>query len=99
VGFTHEPAIELAHKLVNITPKALAKVFFVDNSSSAVDVALKMSYHYHLNKGKRKAFFLSLTNSYHGETEKVFSFIQCQRDKTEGCGHPNRTRGVTDENL
>jgi len=67
-GFTHEPAVELAHKLVNITPQALAKVFYVDNGSSAVEAALKMSYHYHLNLGKRKPLFLSLTNSYHGET-------------------------------
>jgi len=67
-GFTHEPAVELAHKLVNITPEALAKVFYVDNGSSAVEAALKMSYHYHLNRGKRKPLFLSLTNSYHGET-------------------------------
>ena len=67
-GFTHEPAVELAHKLVNITPTALKKVFYVDNGSSAVEAALKMSYHYHLNLGKRKPVFLSLTNSYHGET-------------------------------
>ncbi len=67
-GFTHEPAIELAHKLVNITPETLKKVFYVDNGSSAVEAALKMSYHYHLNLGKRKPLFLSLTNSYHGET-------------------------------
>ena len=67
-GFTHEPAVELAHKLVNITAQELAKVFYVDNGSSAVEAALKMSYHYHLNKGKRKPLFLSLTNSYHGET-------------------------------
>lgn len=67
-GFTHEPAIELAHRLVNITPKNLAKVFYVDNGSSAVEAALKMSYHYHRNCGKSKTLFLSLTNSYHGET-------------------------------
>jgi len=67
-GFTHEPAVDLAHKLVNITPKDLTKVFYVDNGSSAVEAALKMSYHYHLNKGNRKPIFLSLTNSYHGET-------------------------------
>ncbi len=67
-GFTHEPAIELAHKLVNITPQELRKVFYVDNGSSAVEAALKMSYHYHLNLGEHKALFLSLTNSYHGET-------------------------------
>ena len=67
-GFTHEPAIELAHKLVEITPSELVKVFYVDNGSSAVEAALKMSYHYHLNQGKCKPVFLSLTNSYHGET-------------------------------
>ena len=67
-GFTHEPAVDLAHKLVKITPKGLGKVFYVDNGSSAVEASLKMSYHYHLNKGKRKPIFLSLTNSYHGET-------------------------------
>jgi len=67
-GFTHEPAIELAHRLVNITPRELAKVFYVDNGSSAVEAALKMSYHYHLNSGNRKTVFLSLSNSYHGET-------------------------------
>ena len=67
-GFTHEPAVDLAHKLVGITPPMLKKVFYVDNGSSAVEAALKMSYHYHLNRGKRKPLFLSLTNSYHGET-------------------------------
>ena len=67
-GFTHEPAIELAHKLVDITPGGLSRVFYVDNGSSAVEAALKMSYHCHLNQGKKKAVFLSLTNSYHGET-------------------------------
>jgi adenosylmethionine-8-amino-7-oxononanoate aminotransferase len=67
-GFTHEPAIELAHRLVAVTPQELQKVFYVDNGSSAVEAALKMSYHYHRNKGKEKSLFLSLTNSYHGET-------------------------------
>ena len=67
-GFTHEPAIELAHKLVKITPALLKKVFYVDNGSSAVEAALKMSYHYHRNCGVNKSLFLSLTNSYHGET-------------------------------
>jgi len=67
-GFTHEPAIELAHRLVKLTPDMLKKVFYVDNGSSAVEAALKMSYHCHLNRGKKKSLFLSLTNSYHGET-------------------------------
>ena len=67
-GFTHEPAVELAHKLVKLTPKELQKVFYVDNGSSAIEASLKMSYHYHLNCGETKSLFLSLTNSYHGET-------------------------------
>jgi adenosylmethionine-8-amino-7-oxononanoate aminotransferase len=67
-GFTHEPAVELAHRLVEVTPSILKKVFYVDNGSSAVEAALKMSYHYHRNRGRRKPVFLSLTNSYHGET-------------------------------
>jgi len=67
-GFTHKSAIDLAKKLVEITPKGLNKVFFADNGSSAVEVALKMSYHYFYNKGIKKDTFLSLTNSYHGET-------------------------------
>ena len=67
-GFTHEPAITLAKRLVKLTPDALQKVFFADNGSSAVEVALKMSYHYHLNRGEKRSLFLSLTNSYHGET-------------------------------
>ncbi len=67
-GFTHEPAVELAERLVKITPEGLQKVFYVDNGSSAVEAALKMSYHYHRNRGETKSLFLSLTNSYHGET-------------------------------
>ena len=67
-GFTHEPAVELAHKLVALSPQGLQKVFYVDNGSSAVEAALKMSYHCHLNQGRKKTLFLSLENSYHGET-------------------------------
>jgi len=67
-GFTHKPAVNLADKLVNLTPKGLDKVFFADNGSSAVEVALKMSFHYHKNRGENRPLFLSLTNSYHGET-------------------------------
>ncbi|NOX42926.1 MAG: adenosylmethionine--8-amino-7-oxononanoate transaminase [Gammaproteobacteria bacterium] len=72
-GFTHEPAITLAERLVNLSPKGLNKCFFADNGSSAVEVALKMSFHYWLNKNaennsKIKTKFVSLSNSYHGET-------------------------------
>ncbi len=67
-GFTHLPAVELAQKLVDITPQGLEKVFFADNGSSAIEVALKMSYHTHKNQGEERSLFLSLSNSYHGET-------------------------------
>jgi adenosylmethionine-8-amino-7-oxononanoate aminotransferase len=67
-GFTHKPAVDLAEKLVKLTPKGLDKLFFADNGSSAVEVALKMSFHYHRNRGENRPLFLSLSNSYHGET-------------------------------
>jgi len=67
-GFTHESVVRLSERLVKLTPKGLDKCFYADNGSSAVEVALKMSYHAHLNDGKKKKLFVSLTNSYHGET-------------------------------
>lgn len=67
-GFTHEPAVRLAERLVARAPGDLSRVFFADNGSSAVEVALKMSYHFFLNRGETRPLFVSLTNSYHGET-------------------------------
>lgn len=68
-GFTHKPAIELAQELVAITPKNLNKVFYSDNGSTAVEVALKMSFQYWQNTGnKKKTNFLSLDHAYHGDT-------------------------------
>ncbi len=68
-GFTHESVIELSERLIEITPDSLKKCFYADNGSSAVEVALKMSYHYWKNIGKqKKKKFINLSNSYHGET-------------------------------
>jgi len=67
-GFTHKPAIKLARRLVKLTPKPLQKVFFADNGSSAVEISLKMAFQYFKNKGESRPLFISLTNSYHGET-------------------------------
>ncbi|WNV05742.1 adenosylmethionine--8-amino-7-oxononanoate transaminase [Candidatus Methylospira mobilis] len=68
-GFTHEPAISLAERLLSLTPTGLARCFYADNGSSAIEVALKMSYHYWKNRGDtQKTRFITLTNSYHGET-------------------------------
>ncbi|PAF48239.1 adenosylmethionine--8-amino-7-oxononanoate transaminase [Helicobacter sp. 12S02232-10] len=67
-GFTHEGIVRLSNRLVGLTPKGLEKCFYADNGSSCVEVALKMSYHAHLLDGQKRVKFLSLTNSYHGET-------------------------------
>jgi adenosylmethionine-8-amino-7-oxononanoate aminotransferase len=68
-GFTHEPVIRLSERLVDITPAGLTRCFFADNGSSAVEVALKMSFHYWRNCGRTdKTRFIKLSNSYHGET-------------------------------
>ncbi len=68
-GFSHEPVVELSERLVKLTPTELTRCFFADNGSSAVEVALKMSYHYWRNLGRTgKQRFITLENSYHGET-------------------------------
>ena len=68
-GFSHAPAVELGERLVKLTPEGLDRCFYSDNGSSAVEVALKMSFHYWRNTGKaEKTRFITLSNSYHGET-------------------------------
>jgi adenosylmethionine-8-amino-7-oxononanoate aminotransferase len=67
-GFTHKPAVDLARRLKQLTPDGLDKVFFADNGSSAIEIALKMSFHYYKNRGETRPIFISLENSYHGET-------------------------------
>ncbi len=68
-GFTHAPVIELSERLTAIAPPGLARCFYADNGSSAVEVAVKMSFHYWRNVGRSgKRRFITLTNSYHGET-------------------------------
>jgi len=68
-GFTHEPAERLSEVLLALLPDALARLFFVDNGSSAVEAALKMCHGYFRNTGHpEKARFAFLTHGYHGET-------------------------------
>jgi len=68
-GFTHEPAVRLAERLVELTPAGLTRCFLADNGSAAVEVAIKMSFHYWHNRGyPKKTRFMTLQNSYHGET-------------------------------
>jgi adenosylmethionine-8-amino-7-oxononanoate aminotransferase len=67
-GFTHKPAVELAEKLVAVTPENLTRVFYSDNGSTAVEVALKMAYQFWQNRGEERKTFVALTNAYHGDT-------------------------------
>jgi adenosylmethionine-8-amino-7-oxononanoate aminotransferase len=68
-GFTHQPVIELSERLGQLAPAGLGHCFYADNGSSAVEIALKMSYHYWRNVGRpEKRRFLTITNGYHGET-------------------------------
>ncbi len=68
-SITHPPIIELAEKLVAITPKPLTKAFFADSGSAAVEVALKMSLQFFQQQGfNAKKKFISLEHGYHGET-------------------------------
>jgi adenosylmethionine-8-amino-7-oxononanoate aminotransferase len=68
-NFSHAPAIDVAEEIVRITPTGLNKVFFADNGSSAVEAALKMSFHYHQQTGRSgKTKFAAVTDAYHGET-------------------------------
>ena len=73
-GFSHSPVIELSERLVALAPAGLSRVFYADNGSSGIEVALKMSYHYWQNLGQSgKKRFVTLTNSYHGETIAAMS--------------------------
>jgi len=73
-GFTHESAVMLAEKLVSMTPAGLDKVFYSDNGSTAVEVAMKMSFQYWKNVNKEnKHCFLSLDRAYHGDTVAAMS--------------------------
>ncbi|HTV52936.1 MAG TPA: adenosylmethionine--8-amino-7-oxononanoate transaminase [Steroidobacteraceae bacterium] len=68
-GFTHEPVVALSEALVAAAPRGLTRCFYADNGSSAVEVALKMSFHFWRNRGREnKRRFVTLANSYHGET-------------------------------
>lgn len=67
-GFTHEPAVKLAEKLVEVLPEGLTRVFYSDNGSTAVEVGLKMAYQYWQNKGEERRIFIALEHAYHGDT-------------------------------
>lgn len=68
-GFTHEPVVQLSERLQSLAPKGLGHCFYASDGASATEIALKMSAHHWRNSGKpEKTQFISLQNSYHGET-------------------------------
>ncbi len=69
LGLANVPSVILAKKLIEIVPKGLSKVFYSDNGSTSVEIALKMAYQYWQQKGeKRRKRFIAFTNAYHGDT-------------------------------
>ena len=69
LGYSNVPAIQLAQKLVELTPIGLNKVFYSDNGSTAVEIALKMAYQYWQHNGEpKRKLFIHFDNAYHGDT-------------------------------
>ncbi|MHC4261185.1 MAG: adenosylmethionine--8-amino-7-oxononanoate transaminase [Planctomycetota bacterium] len=68
-GTTHEPAVALGEEIAAVAPEGLSRIFFSDNGSTAVEVALKMAFHRHVLEGaSQRRVFVALEGSYHGDT-------------------------------
>ena len=67
-GFTHEPAVVLAEKLMKILPSNQKKIFFSDNGSTSVEVAIKVAFQYFYNLGEKKTTIIAFENAFHGDT-------------------------------
>lgn len=72
-GCTHEPAVELAERLLKVLPRGLSRVFYSDDGSTAVEVAMKMAMQYWRNRGETRTKFAVLEHSYHGDTVGAMS--------------------------
>lgn len=75
-GATHPKAVEIAERIVGVLPDGFSKVFFSDNGSTSVEVAIKMCYQFWHNKGENKKRFLAIEGSYHGDTFGAMSVGQ-----------------------
>lgn len=67
-SLTHQPAIELSEALINILPNNQQKLFFSDNGSTSVEVAIKMALQYYANKGEKRQTLIAFENGFHGDT-------------------------------
>jgi adenosylmethionine---8-amino-7-oxononanoate aminotransferase len=73
-GCTHRPAVELAERLLALLPRGLTRIFYSDNGSTAVEVALKLACQYWQNRGQpNRRTFLTLHHAYHGDTVGAMS--------------------------
>lgn len=73
-GCTHRPAVQLAEELLKLLPDNLTRIFYSDNGSTAVEVALKMAYQYWRNRGaEQRRYFIALHHAYHGDTVGAMS--------------------------
>jgi len=72
-GFTHPPAVELATALVALLPDGLSRIFYSDNGSTSVEVALKLALQYWRNRGEERDRFLAFEGGYHGDTVGAMS--------------------------
>lgn len=67
-GFTHEPAVKVAEKLLEMLPENQRKIFFSDNGSTSVEVAIKVALQYFFNKGEKRTTIIAFENAFHGDT-------------------------------
>jgi adenosylmethionine---8-amino-7-oxononanoate aminotransferase len=67
-GFTHEPAVLLSEKLMEILPKNQQKIFFSDNGSTAVEIAIKVAMQFFYNKNEKRTTIIAFENAFHGDT-------------------------------
>ncbi len=67
-GFTHEPAVKVAEKLLEMLPENQQKIFFSDNGSTSVEVAIKVALQYFFNKGEKRTTIIAFENAFHGDT-------------------------------
>lgn len=67
-GLTHEPVVRLSEELIKILPNNQNKLFFSDNGSTSVEVAIKMSLQYHFNKGEKRNTLIAFEEGFHGDT-------------------------------
>lgn len=67
-GFTHEPAVRVAEKLIPMLPSNQQKIFFSDNGSTSVEVAIKVALQYFYNKGEKRTTIIAFEDAFHGDT-------------------------------